>query len=216
MIIVTGSGRSGTSFLCKVLMRCGCHFRGGWDEKIKAGLEDPLIVHFNEELFKNYGLNTVTDFLSDEQVAELAYKYKIPLKKCAQQINFVKDPRFCKTLEVWLKAGAKVEFVIVCLRNISSVVKSAIDYSGEEVNSLELAKSWHNQILARLGTLFNILYQYEVNFQPIIFPKDYLASLESSNLSPNLQSLAKRLDIEQKILKKAIKQEFRPEMIKFL
>ncbi|RLI48415.1 MAG: hypothetical protein DRP09_21470, partial [Candidatus Thorarchaeota archaeon] len=174
-----------------------------------------MVVNLNYELFKYYGLDIDReDFLYSEQVEELAHKYGEKLRKCANEVKFAKDPRFCKTLEVWLKAGADIEFVIVCLRDISNTVKSAID-STESKESPQVIHNWYKGILIRSGNLFNILFQYEINFQIVFFPKDYIISLKSSELSPNLLSLAYQLNIDPVVLKEVIKKEFHIKSIKF-
>jgi len=207
MIIVTGTGRSGTSILAKVLKRCGCNFRGGWSDEIRAGLEDPEVVLINEMMFREYNLDISRDFFSKDQIEELSKKYGSILKEISQRIKFVKDPRFCKTLEVWLKAGVSVEFLIVSLRDKKETILSAIDYGDSELSF----KGWEDQISKRLANLFRLIFEYELDFQIVYFPNDYLTPF----LSASFENISKKLNIDHNNLLNAIRNEFKIEKIKF-
>lgn len=210
MIIVTGTGRSGTSVLAKILKRCGCNFRGDWSDKIRAGLEDPEIVSLNERMFKEYNLDIKSDFLNKKQIEELSNKYKDLLKSLSQKIKFAKDPRFCKTLEVWLKAGLDIDFLIISLRDKEETLRSAMDYSPDSLGY----KEWKEQIFRRLANLFRIIFEYGIDFQIVYFPNDYVVSLNHS-LSPSFENISKKLHIDTEVILNAIREEFKPENIKF-
>ncbi len=209
MFVITGTGRSGTSFLASVLKRCGCEFRGGFSEKMRAGLEDPLVVSINESMFRYFKLDIAKDFLNQEQIEELSRIFADKLVKFSEVIKFVKDPRFCKTIEVWLKAGAKIDFVVICMRKDSEVVDSAISTQKEKSSLF-----WKDQIKKRLSNLFRVIYQYGLEFQTVWFPQDYITTILTGRLSPSLEEIAKRLELDPSSLLAAIKEEFNPDGIK--
>lgn len=56
MIIITGPGRSGTSFIAQVYQGLGFDVGGEWVAEIHGGLEAPEIVQANEEIIEALGL----------------------------------------------------------------------------------------------------------------------------------------------------------------
>lgn len=58
MIVVTGPGRSGTSFVARLYRDLGFDPGGVWSEQVNAGLEAPDIVAANEEIIQELGLST--------------------------------------------------------------------------------------------------------------------------------------------------------------
>lgn len=71
-----------------------------------AGHEDPEIVGVNNEIQK---------FLFDRNEMRRLGKTKI----------ITKDPRFINTLPYWIAAGAYIEGVFLCVRDMDEVVKSS-------------------------------------------------------------------------------------------
>lgn len=57
MIVITGPGRSGTSFLAKLYLELGFDPGGRWEPDVSAGLEDPRIVDTNLELARALGVS---------------------------------------------------------------------------------------------------------------------------------------------------------------
>jgi hypothetical protein len=54
-------------------------------------------------------------------------RYRDRLVSLAADRQVVKDPRFCWTLPVWLAAGAPIEYVVITLRDLPSMVASRTD-----------------------------------------------------------------------------------------
>jgi hypothetical protein len=56
VIVITGPGRSGTSFLASIATRLGYDVGGGWDEAMNAGLEALEIVALNDAIIFDLGM----------------------------------------------------------------------------------------------------------------------------------------------------------------
>lgn len=56
MIVVTGPGRSGTSFLAEVYHELGFSPGGKWEEANRGGWEDPAITNCNQSLLRELGV----------------------------------------------------------------------------------------------------------------------------------------------------------------
>lgn len=50
MIVITGPGRSGTSFLAQAYKNAGLDPGGRWDPTVRAGLEDPSVARLNRTI----------------------------------------------------------------------------------------------------------------------------------------------------------------------
>jgi hypothetical protein len=59
-------------------------------------------------------------------VAAAADKYGETLRRLAGERRVVKDPRFAWTLGVWVLAGADIEYVLLCTRDVDAVVDSRV------------------------------------------------------------------------------------------
>lgn len=55
MIVITGPGRSGTSFLASLAHQLGFDVGGGWSERLAAGREAGPIVQVNDEIIRELG-----------------------------------------------------------------------------------------------------------------------------------------------------------------
>ena len=105
MLIITGSGRCGTSFMAKMAKGLGMSMGIDWNDEIDAGLERPGISRLNEAISERLKL----------------VDHSIVVREFAQQIRAVtwpciKDPRFISlpgVLQVWLDARQDLEFVLI-------------------------------------------------------------------------------------------------------
>lgn len=52
MIVITGPGRSGTSFLAHLYKQLGFDPGGVWSAEVRAGFEDPDVVELNDEIVR--------------------------------------------------------------------------------------------------------------------------------------------------------------------
>lgn len=131
MIIITGSGRSGTSIVTKLFHLCGKDIDGAdnWTSDVRAGFEHPEIVAINKLIFEIiqkhecYG----TSWINPTEANNIAKIMKTVLQHFSKKMKgkVIKDPLFSKTLPIWIAADCEIERVIVCERNPWIAAKSA-------------------------------------------------------------------------------------------
>lgn len=169
-VIVTGTGRSGTSFLMQILT--ACHLPTGYDNP------------FTDWYMRNLGgmdRNLHTKMTPDE-VAELP--------------KIVKDPRACRRLESLVEGGVIYpEHVIICIRDVEASARSFVSAKNiwiaddpDDPDSFRLGsadkcdvdeqqvKQWLERVL---GRLFVTLATHEIPYTTVAFPRmihdaDYL------------------------------------------
>jgi len=131
MIIITGSGRSGTSIVTKLFNLCGHDIDNvsNWVSEARAGLEHPEIVAVNKIMFEIISKNEYygTDWIVPSDIKKIVDVIGPVLQYFSKRMKgkVIKDPLFSKTLPVWVAAGCNIERVIVCERNPWIASKSA-------------------------------------------------------------------------------------------
>lgn len=112
MLVITGTGRSGTSVVAEICRRCGFDPGGHWDESVNAGREDRAVVKINRAIYDGR--------LSREQTQEAIRKLDRPV---------VKDPRFVRfgprIIATWHEARSDLRVLLV-LRDLDSAVRSML------------------------------------------------------------------------------------------
>lgn len=108
MWIISGIGRSGTSFVAEIFRHCG-YYMGEFNKSVRAGYEDKDITRINKMILAG-------EFLDNNHIQEMVDLSSKPI---------VKDPRFMITIGHWLLAGAKIEGVLLCRRDIPQIMKSS-------------------------------------------------------------------------------------------
>lgn len=116
MLIITGSGRSGTSFLAEYCRRIGYSPGGYWLPKdINAGMEHPFVVEINEKI--------VQRIRNNQPITDDIFKYSI----LSISNKVIKDPRFLgcsgQVIEVWRRFRQDFN-VILLQRDAKAVAKS--------------------------------------------------------------------------------------------
>ena len=164
MNIVTGSGRSGTSYITQILAKCGADFSGDlkWHEKHRAGLENPEIVEMNKIMFS---INNKTKPYANEWLLpheeEKVLRIMAPIFKYMNDTyksKWIKDPLFSKTLQVWDKGGLEVENLVLCLRDPFDSAQSANTTSkGFTPVGPYTMDQIYQEMLARNGNLFEFI-----------------------------------------------------------
>lgn len=177
MIIVTGSGRSGTSIVTKLLSACGEDVDEvkTWTDDARAGMEHPEIVAINKLIFEMvqkhecYG----TDWLSPLDVKKVVDITKTVLAHFDKKFDgkIVKDPLFSKTLPVWILAGCNIETVIVCERDPWIAAKSASEtgrgfspvtrYNSNQIAIEFMARQYHLKYIDKKANTRFYYIQYE-------------------------------------------------------
>lgn len=118
MVVITGIGRSGTSFTAKVLNEAGACFKGAYfDNSIKAGMESEPMARLNNEIMFGRA-STVEEAISSLGIED----FKTELEDGV----FFKDPRFILTLSEWLESGYNIEHIIYCSRDYREIYQSSL------------------------------------------------------------------------------------------
>jgi hypothetical protein len=136
MIIITGSGRSGTSAVARMVHESGIsvgHDLIEADESNAEGyFEERAVIAMNDAILNDVGLNEWFAAASREQILDAARAREDSMREIAAAATPAwKDPRFCWTLEAWLELLPSLPKVIVCLRSPSEVVASTLKYYGQ-------------------------------------------------------------------------------------
>lgn len=179
MIIITGAGRSGTSFIAYLLMRLGFDLgctepKMEWisDPPFFGGGEDNCAVQINEKIH---------DFLVSSEPAPRRAMYERGLNLgCLEDavvavkeeiLHFphmiVKDPRFCITLETWILAGRAIDLIIDCQRDVFSCAKSMKRTKKHPGSLKEIVSS----ILVQRGYLEYVIQKHKVRRKIFNFPE---------------------------------------------
>lgn len=118
MIIITGIGRSGTSFAAKLLDDAGANFKGSWySTEVNAGMEYNEVVRVNQEIYHGRAKSV------KEAITGLGFAR---LEEELGRGVMVKDPRFLMTIREWLDSGFDVEHIIYCRRKYEDIYRSSL------------------------------------------------------------------------------------------
>jgi hypothetical protein len=157
MFLITGSGRSGTSAVAKLLHHAG--FSAGHDliaadeSNADGYFEERAVIKLNDCILRDTRLNERFATASRERVVAAAEAYAEEMRALAGGATPAwKDPRFSWTLEAWLPFLPERPRVIVCLRSPQEVVASTMRYYGlvdrESVRAVEhLWRSQYERLL---------------------------------------------------------------------
>ena len=157
MIVISGSGRSGTSFAAECFRNAGVDVGGSFIDSINAGWEHPEVVKVNQDI------NAIVGFLECRDVIHLPPEIKDEIARLSKPgvLNVVKDPLFSYTLEAWIHLG-KVDGVIHMERPISEVVLSAGVIDPDPTME---------RYMARVGGLTMVCDRHRIERQVIAFPE---------------------------------------------
>jgi hypothetical protein len=186
VIVITGPGRSGTSFMADLYRNLGFDPGGGWEDDKRAGLEERDVVKMNTKLCEELGApigpppRTALGKQRWDRVAELADKHGKKLRKLAESRDVVKDPRFCWTLRVWVAAGAPISHIVLTLRKVEDVIGSAA-HAGmrkpvDEVSSEQLNDA-RSTVTYRIGAVLTAAAESGLPYSTLWFP-GYLSDPE--------------------------------------
>lgn len=169
MNIITGTGRSGTSLVAKVLYDVGYNV-GAEDydttEPPYAGMEAADVNRVNMAIIEDL-LARGEPFPSAETASELAEEYADVMHEI--EAGFPKDPRFARTVRVWHRIKS-INFALVCVRDLHTVVQSA--YASETIRYSE--GSFEDDVAlkaAELGYLIAGLEADNVSYSIVGFPQ---------------------------------------------
>ncbi|HYM16896.1 MAG TPA: sulfotransferase [Dehalococcoidia bacterium] len=135
MILVCGTGRSGTSAVARLLHESGLavgHDLIPADEFNPEGYyEERPLIQLDEAILAAVGLHRWFATASRDQLLRSARGYAREMHALAATATPAwKDPRFCWTLEAWLEVLEAPPRMLVCLRAPGEVVASTLRYYG--------------------------------------------------------------------------------------
>lgn len=197
MIVITGVGRSGTSFLAQVYRELGFDPGGRWLPAVSAGYEDDEVVAANELVAHDLGLlflggprptppGTVGggllaslrarsrsaapdqfDTIDPRRLQPAVEQHRDHLRNVASSHQVVKDPRFCWTMPVWLRAGATIDHVVLSTRAMDAVIASR-RLAGHLRYRTEAAAT--NELIYALGVCLAAVSEHDVPHSIVRFP----------------------------------------------
>jgi hypothetical protein len=217
MIVVTGPGRGGTSFISRLYTALGFDTGGEWFESTNSGGEHPDVVRANGAIIQDLRLSVMAskeagervrrdapDLVGDapssrllsrlrsardaaalwmlgrgaeqlelvpwERYDAVAASHAPRLLEIAKAHDVVKDPRFCWTLDAWARAGAPIEHVLLCVRNVDAMVESRIKAGHILFKSRGTAR---NSFIYGIGLCLTALHDHRIPYGIIQFP-DFL------------------------------------------
>jgi hypothetical protein len=159
VIVITGSGRSGTSFAAEAFKAAGIDPGGTYHPEWNAGWEYPPVREVNDIIRKQ------RPFIGCEDSIDIMPALGPMMIKASKDMEIVKDPRFSYTLDLWYHAGL-IERVIHMIRLPHQVVESQKKRRGVQDNmdwSLE-------QINARIGYVEWVCTMHRIPSTRIRFP----------------------------------------------
>lgn len=165
-IIVTGTGRSGTSAVAAVLHESGISMGTTFDEASKHNArgfyEDLHALEINRRIFADAGLadlRLAEGLPSREAFLAAAEPYADEMRRVASMgARGWKDPRFCFTLEAWMRALDTRPQVIACLRGPEAYLHSVMMVVG--LIERDIAEAWWTRHLERL---LEVIEAYELD-----------------------------------------------------
>lgn len=137
-VIVTGTGRSGTSAVTRVLHESGLRMGTEFDppsEYNPAGFfEDCDARAINILILGEAGLSdvrTIRSWPGRASIVAVAEKYAREMEEIASRgVSGWKDPRFAITLEAWLPHLPRRPKIVVCLRSPEAFLQSVVQIRG--------------------------------------------------------------------------------------
>lgn len=131
MLLITGSGRSGTSAVAQLLdaagLSAGERLIDGDEFNADGYFEERALIELNQEILTAAGLGPWFSMATREQVLYAAGARADAMQALAAEATPVwKDPRFCWTLEAWLAVLPERPRLIVCLRKPEEVIASTL------------------------------------------------------------------------------------------
>jgi len=183
MHIITGLGRSGTSFIAEIINACGIDVGGDYNKEIDAGFEHPDVTRLNKIIISGDYWHT------EEQKQEL--------RVISQDVQVAKDPRFVFTIGTWLLAGANIDSVYFCERAYKEIFESSNrTWAGSMaiLNGMDYG-NWLTIAQGLTYAFFEIIDRYAIPRHEISYPE----SLHNFNKIYSLRAL----DISEDKLKEA-------------
>ncbi len=161
MLIITGLGRTGTSFIARCFHDCGFDMGGQWFDDKNAGMELFKVVKLNRKIEGG----VLSGKVCQDKIKEIFERHPI-----------VKDPRFVfdkshgRVINEWTKAlKPKNIRVMLTTRNISEVSMSR----KLMIDSKDVGAYMEGALCVMLASFINNLSAHNIVFETLNFP-DFL------------------------------------------
>jgi hypothetical protein len=195
MIIITGSGRSGTSAVARLVHVSGLsvgHDLVEADESNAEGyFEERSIIVINDHILEDAGMRDWFTAAPRAELLEAARAQESDMRMMIRAATPVwKDPRFCWTLEAWMELMYLKPRVIVCLRSPSEVVASTLKYYGQV--SDEAKRHVEHRWLSEYERLLEIIDEFSLDAISVEF--EALHGDPAKAVKPLERFLGRKLD----------------------
>lgn len=172
MIIICGSGRSGTSAVARLVHEAGISVGNDLiepDEHNAEGyFEERLVVMMNDALLNDVGLHTWFSVASRAEILAAAHARGDMMREIVVAATPAwKDPRFSWTLEAWMELLPENPRIIVCLRSPDEVVASTLRYYG--LAGDEATRAVEHGWRAEYERLLEIIDEYRLDAMSVDF-----------------------------------------------
>jgi hypothetical protein len=172
MIIVTGSGRSGTSAVARILHDSGISVGHDLIEadtgNAEGYFEERRLIELDDAILNAAGMSEWFTIAPREVLLTAAApRHDEMLALLRGATPAWKDPRFCWTLEAWMELMYEAPRVIVCLRSPTEVVASTLKYYGQ--TSEEAVRHVELRWIAEYERLLEVIEAYGLDAITIEF-----------------------------------------------
>jgi hypothetical protein len=179
--VITGPGRSGTTFLAHAFFAAG-YDMGNVDPAqiskrgpVGGGMEFPDFVRLNIRMQHALAAVRSPEGLrsgSSPDPAVVAKTFADATKR--RWPTVLKDPRFCETARVWNVAGYRPRHIFICIRNArerDASIRAMLDHVGEgERRYIETVQSTYYQYYSVYDLLL-FCDEFDVPFTLVSYPR---------------------------------------------
>jgi hypothetical protein len=139
-----------------------------------------------------------------DRIDEVVRKQGPRLRELSSEREVVKDPRFRYTLEVWLRAGADITYVLVSLRDLEAAMKSKVAAGYESDHSGTELRNW---LVYGFGMCMDAVLTHHVPYGLVRFP-DFLDDPE-----PLFDAMRFPRPVPRERMAEAFERIARPDMV---
>ncbi|MEX0786538.1 MAG: sulfotransferase [Dehalococcoidia bacterium] len=150
-IVVTGTGRSGTSAVARVLHESGLsmgeRFRTPTPENPTGFYEELPVCDLNDAIMAEAGAGNLARWPARSTVLAVGERYRERMRALVSEGSVAgwKDPRFSVTLEAWLPHLPRRPRLVICLRSSEAFLHSVMQAYGLLQRGL-IERWWANEL----------------------------------------------------------------------
>jgi hypothetical protein len=139
----------------------------GWLQDLKLPMPPAVRTFFRSRFEVLPEILTRRPSVRWERFPATVARFAPDLVREAQAHSVVKDPRFCWTLPVWAASGASIDHVLVCLRNVDSMLRSWLRMGRLNRGSWTATK---NAFIQATGMCLSAVTDYDLDHAFVQFP----------------------------------------------